>query len=305
MENMSIGGSDLKTSPLIVGCMRIAKMAADDVARLVGTALDHGINMFDHADIYGGGQSEEVFAKAVGMNPTVRETMHIQSKCSIRKGLYDCSKDYILKSVDSILARLDTEYLDMLLLHRPDSLMEPEEVASAFDQLESSGKVRHFGVSNQNSMQIELLSRYVKQPLIANQLQFSIMHSGLVDSGINVNMKNDRAMDRDGNILEFCRLKNMTIQAWSPLQYGFFEGTFLNNDKFPEINLVLNRIAEDRGVASSAVAIAWILRHPARMQTIVGTTNCTRLAEMAQAVQVNLSREEWYEIYRAAGNTLP
>jgi predicted oxidoreductase len=305
MENINIGGSGLVTSAIVAGCMRISKMSQEDASRFVNTALDNGINMFDHADIYGGGKSEEVFAQAVGMNPTVREKLFIQDKCSIRKGFFDCSKEYILQSVDGMLKRLNTEYLDMLLIHRPDSLMEPEEIASAFDVLESSGKVRKFGISNQNSMQIELISKYVKQKLVANQLQLSIAHTGMIDSGINVNMRNDSAMDRDGNILEYCRLKDITIQAWSPLQYGFFEGTFLGHEKFPEINRVLDRIAADRGVASSAVAIAWILRHPAKMQVIVGTTNSQRLAEMSKACDVKLTREEWYEIYRSAGNILP
>lgn len=305
MENIRIGGSSLKTSAIIVGCMRISKMTAEEASHFIGTALEHGINLFDHADIYGKGKSEEVFAKAVTANKAVRESLYIQSKCSIRKGYYDFSKSYILQSVDDILKRLNTDYLDLLLLHRPDTLMEPDEVADAFNLLESSGKVRHFGVSNQNALQIELLKKSVKQRLIANQLQLSIMHTGIIDSGINVNMKNKGAVDADGHILEYSRLNDITIQAWSPLQFGFFEGTFLGNEKFPEVNKVLERIAGERGVASSAVAIAWILRHPAKMQTIVGTTNSGRLAEMAQATRVALSREQWYEIYLAAGNTLP
>jgi predicted oxidoreductase len=305
MENIKIGSSALCTSAIVAGCMRISKMTDQEAARFLVTALENGINLFDHADIYGKGQSEEVFAKAMATSKTPRDSLYIQSKCSIRKGLYDFSKSYILQSVDGILKRLGTDYLDLLLLHRPDSLMEPEEVAGAFDQLESSGKVRHFGVSNQNSMQIELLKKSVKQRIVANQLQFSIMHTGIIDSGINVNMKNKGAVDNDGHILEYSRVNDITIQAWSPLQFGFFEGTFLGNEKFPEVNKVLDRIAGERGVAASAVAIAWILRHPAKMQTIVGTTNATRLAEMAQASKVALSREEWYEIYLAAGNTLP
>jgi len=305
METIKIGDSALATSAIITGCMRISNMTEQEASRFVGTALENGINLFDHADIYGKGQSEVVFGKAVAMNKIARESYFIQSKCSIRKGLYDFSKAYILQSVDGILKRLGTDYLDLLLLHRPDTLMEPAEVAEAFDSLKSSGKVRHFGVSNQNSLQIELLRKAVKQPILANQLQFSIMHTGLIDSGINVNMKNKGAVDNDGHILEYCRLNDITIQAWSPLQFGFFEGTFLNNEKFPEVNRVLDRIAAERKVANSAVAIAWILRHPAKMQTIVGTTNIKRLTEMAQAVKVVLTREEWYEIYLAAGNTLP
>lgn len=305
MEYINIGGSNLKSSAIVAGCFRFHKLSVSDASKFVGTALENGINTFDHADIYGGGKAEELFAQAVDMNATVREQMILQSKCCIRHGFYDASKEYILKSVDGILKRLRTDYLDMLLVHRPDTLIEPEEVASAFDTLEASGKVRNFGVSNHNTMQMELLSKYVKQPLLTNQLQFGIMHTGPVDSGINANMKNAGSIDRDGSVLEYCRLKGITIQAWSPLQYGFFEGTFLGNDNYKEVNAILDRIALEKGVTNGAVAIAWILRHPAKMQPVLGSTNATRIAEMAKAVDVKLTREEWYEIYLAAGNTLP
>lgn len=235
----------------------------------------------------------------------LRDKIQIQSKCSIRDGYYDFSKDHILTSVDNSLKRLKTEYLDLLILHRPDTLMEPEEVAEAFDILQSSGKVRNFGVSNFNSMQIELLKSCVKQPLIVNQMQYSIMHSGMVDSGIQANTLFEGSVNRDGSILEYCRLKNITLQAWSPLQYGFFEGIFIDNDKFPELNKVLGRISNEKGVSKSAIAIAWILRHPAKIQTILGTTNIERLKDMCTASNVDLSRAQWYEIYRAAGNRLP
>lgn len=260
---------------------------------------------FDHADIYGGGKSEEVFADAIDMNATIREKMILQSKCGIRQGFFDFSKEHIIASVEGSLKRLKTDYLDTLLLHRPDTLFEPEEVAAAFTELEKSGKVRHFGVSNQNPGQIELLKKYVDQELIANQLQFSIMHTGMIDTGFNVNMTIDSSLDRDGGILEYSRLNNMTIQAWSPFQYGFFEGVFLDNDKFPELNKVIDKIAADKGVTNSAIAVAWIQRHPASFQTVVGTMNPGRIADIAKASDVTLSREEWYEIYRAAGNQLP
>lgn len=231
--------------------------------------------------------------------------MILQSKCGIRQGFFDFSKEHIIASVEGSLKRLKTDYLDTLLLHRPDTLFEPEEVAAAFTELEKSGKVRHFGVSNQNPGQIELLKKYVDQELIANQLQFSIMHTGMIDTGFNVNMTIDPSLDRDGGILEYSRLNNMTIQAWSPFQYGFFEGVFLDNDKFPELNKVIDKIATDKGVTNSAIAVAWIQRHPASFQTVVGTMNPGRIADIAKASDVTLSREEWYEIYRAAGNQLP
>ncbi|EOZ1997152.1 aldo/keto reductase family oxidoreductase [Listeria innocua] len=305
MKRITIGNSDLTASEISLGCMRMADLSKEEANKVINTALENGIDFFDHADIYGGGKSEEVFADAIDMNATVREKMILQSKCGIRQGFFDFSKEHIISSVEGSLKRLKTDYLDTLLLHRPDTLFEPEEVAAAFTELEKSGKVRHFGVSNQNPGQIELLKKYVDQELIANQLQFSIMHTGMIDTGFNVNMTIDPSLDRDGGILEYSRLNNMTIQAWSPFQYGFFEGVFLDNDKFPELNKAIDKIAADKGVTNSAIAVAWIQRHPASLQTVVGTMNPGRIADIAKASDVTLSREEWYEIYRAAGNQLP
>ena len=305
MNKVKIARCDLDASEISLGCMRIADLTNQEISTLVHTALDEGINFFDHADIYGGGQSEAKFAEALNMTPGLREKMILQGKCGIRRGSFDFSKEYILEAVDGILKRLRTDYLDVLLLHRPDALVEPEEVAEAFSTLQDNGKVRYFGVSNQNPMQIELLAKYVKQPLIINQLQLSITNTGMIDAGINVNMKIDSSIDRDGSILDYCRLKDITIQPWSPFQYGFFDGTFLNNEKFPELNRKINEIASSRSVTNTAIAIAWLLRHPAHMQPIVGTTNPGRVRDICKASDVKLSRQEWYDIYLAAGNKLP
>jgi predicted oxidoreductase len=305
MKKLNIGKGDLFASEISLGCMRINDLSKNEVSTLINTALDEGIDFFDHADIYGDGKCEEVFADAVDMRSSLRDKMIIQTKCGIRNGYFDFSKEHILNSVDSSLKRLNTDYIDVLLLHRPDTLMEPEEVAEAFSMLYSSGKVRYFGVSNQNPMQIELLSKYLNNRIVINQLQFSITNTGMIDSGINVNMQIDRSIDRDGSILEYCRLKDITIQAWSPFQYGFFEGVFLDNDKFPELNRKINELAQAKAVTNTAIAIAWILRHPAKIQPIVGTTNVKRLKDICRASEVQLSRQEWYEIYRAAGNELP
>jgi predicted oxidoreductase len=290
---------------ILLGCMRISGMSPKERVKLIGTALDRGINYFDHADIYGGGVSEEVFAHTVKEMGVKRDEMILQSKCGIREGRFDFSRDYILSSVDKILSRLGTDYLDVLLLHRPDALAEPQEVAEAFDRLEKEGKVLSFGVSNHNPYQIELLKKSVRQEILFNQLQFSIMHTGMIDASLNVNMKVENSVDHDGGILDYCRLKDITIQAWSPFQYGFFEGVFLNNEKFPELNATIKGIGEKYAVADTAVAIAWILRHPARIQAVIGTTNAGRVADIAAAADFTLTREEWYEIYRKAGNTLP
>ncbi|MDZ4768051.1 MAG: aldo/keto reductase [Chloroflexota bacterium] len=305
MKHIHIANTDLDVSEISLGCMRISALTNAEIARLIQTALDAGVTFFDHADIYGGGQSEAKFAEALDMSPRVRDTMMLQSKCGIRKGSFDFSKDHILTAVEGILTRLRTDYLDVLLLHRPDALVEPEEVAEAFTILHDSGKVRHFGVSNQNPMQIELLKKFVTQPLVFNQLQLSITNSGMIDAGINVNMEIDPSIDRDGSILDYCRLHDITIQPWSPFQYGFFEGVFLDNEKFPELNAVVDALAADKGVANTAIAIAWILRHPARMQPILGTTNAERLADICKASDITLTREEWYAVYIAAGNKLP
>ena len=305
MKNINVAHSDLTVSEISLGCMRISKMTDHEISSLIHTALDEGINFFDHADIYGGGKSEERFSEALGMNPDLRSKMILQTKCGIRKGSFDFSKEHILEAVDGSLKRLRTEYVDVLLLHRPDALVEPEEVAEAFTILEDSGKVKNFGVSNQNPMQIELLTKFVQQRIVFNQLQFSITNTGMIDAGINVNMQIDASINRDGSILDYCRLKGITIQPWSPFQYGFFAGVFLDNEKFPELNQKINALAASRGVANTAIAIAWILRHPARMQPIVGTTNPARLKDICKASDVNLTRQEWYEIYLAAGNKLP
>lgn len=305
MKKINIGNGEISASEISLGCMRMANLSNKEASLLINTALEEGINFFDHADIYGGGKSEEVFAKAIDMNASIREKLILQTKCGIREGYFDFSKEHILESVDGSLKRLQTDYVDVLLLHRPDTLMEPEEVAEAFDILFSSGKVKSFGVSNQNPMQIELLKKYVNQKIEINQLQLSITNTGMIDSGINVNMKVDNGIDRDGSILEYCRLNDITIQAWSPFQFGFFEGVFLDNDKFPELNKKIDEIAEIKGVSNTAIAIAWILRHPAKIQPIVGTTNANRLRDICKASHVTLTRQEWYEIYRSAGNKLP
>lgn len=305
MKNISIANGEIQGSEIALGCMRIAQMNIEEVESLIKTSMDCGINFFDHADIYGKGKSEEVFGHVLLKEPSLREKMILQTKCGIRPGFYDFSKEHIVASVEDSLKKLKTDYVDVLLLHRPDTLMEPEEVAEAFSKLHKDGKVKHFGVSNHNPMQIELLNKYLDNKLVINQLQFSIMHTGIIDNGLNVNMKIDPSIDRDGSILEYCRLKDITIQAWSPFQYGFFEGVFLDNEKFPELNKKINEIAEKNGVSNTAIAVAWILRHPARIQTIIGTTNKKRIQDIAKASEVEITRQEWYEIYRAAGNKLP
>jgi len=305
MKKLRIGTSGLEVSEVSLGCMRIGGMEPAALDKLITTSLDAGIDFYDHADIYGGGKCEEVFAKSIARLNVDRHKLILQSKCGIRSGFFDFSKEHILDSADRILKRLDTDYLDILLLHRPDTLIEPDEVAEAFNTLHESGKVRNFGVSNFNPGQIELLQASLPMKLQVNQLQFSITNTGMIDRGIASNMKHANSIDHDGGILDYCRLKKITIQAWSPFQFGFFEGVFIDHPKFPELNKVLDEICEKYGVTKTGMAIAWIQRHPARIQSVVGTTNFDRVQQVADACKIELSRPDWYAIYRAAGNILP
>ena len=304
MKTIRLANMGDQVPAVIVGCMRMTELDERQAEQFMAEALEMGANYFDHADIYGGGICEEMFAKAIHMTPAVREKFFIQSKCGIVPGKkYDLSKDYILKHVDESLLRLQTDYLDMLLLHRPDALMEPEEVADAFDALETSGKVRNFGVSNMKPIQIELLKKNVKQPLEVDQIQLSIMNASMVTNGMNVNTSTELAIDRDGDVLDYCRLHDITIQAWSPFQS--VNGVFLNNEKYPELNRKLSEIADKYQVSNTAIAVAWLMRIPAKIQPIIGSMNIQRLRDCVRAAEIRLTREEWYEIYLAAGYILP
>ncbi|WP_314434582.1 aldo/keto reductase [uncultured Streptococcus sp.] len=308
MRYITLGQDDKELSEIVLGMMRIEDKSVKEVEELVETALSVGINAFDLADIYGRGRCEELLGLVLKNRPDLREKMWIQSKCGIRIEeftYFDFSKDYIIKSVDGILQRLKIDYLDSLLLHRPDALMESDQVAEAFDLLYKQGKVRDFGVSNQNPMMMELLKKDVKQPLAVNQLQLSAAFTPGFESGFHVNMEDSQAAMRDGSIFEYCKLHDVIIQAWSVLQFGYFKGNFVGNEKFKALNQVLDRLAIKYGVTSSTIAISWILRYPAKMQAVVGTTNTKHLREVSQAANFSLTRKEWYEIYLAAGNNLP
>jgi len=308
MKYIPFGQEKRELSEIVLGMMRISDKSVKEVEELVETALSVGINAFDLADIYGRGRCEELLGLVLKNRPDLREEMWIQSKCGIRIEeftYFDFSKNYIIKSVDGILQRLKIDHLDSLLLHRPDALMESDQVAEAFDLLYKQGKVRDFGVSNQNPMMMELLKKDVKQPLAVNQLQLSAAFTPGFESGFHVNMEDSQAAMRDGSIFEYCKLHDVVIQAWSVLQFGYFKGNFVGNEKFQALNQVLDRLAIKYGVTSSTIAISWILRYPAKMQAVVGTTNPKHLREVSQAANFSLTRKEWYEIYLAAGNNLP
>ncbi|MEE1320390.1 MAG: aldo/keto reductase [Acutalibacteraceae bacterium] len=294
-----------EVSQVALGCMRIAGLSDKEADEYINTAIDCGYNYFDHADIYGGGKCEEVFGNILKRNKWLRDKIIIQTKCGIRKSMYDFSKDHIISSVENSLKRLGVDNIDVLLLHRPDLLMEPDEVAEAFDRLYESGKVSYFGVSNHSPMQIELLKKSVKQKLNINQMQLSITNASMISSGANVNLNNADGVNLDGYLRDYCRINGITIQPWSPLQHGFIEGSFLGNDKYKELNAVIGEIAEKYDITDTGVAIAWLLRLPDKMQPIVGSVNIQRIKDIARATDIELSREDWYRIYLAAGYRLP
>lgn len=308
MRYIKFGERQKEVSEVVLGLMRISEMTVDQVEDLIESALAVGINAFDIADCYGHGKCEQILGEVLKRRPDLREKMWIQSKCGIRMEeftYFDFSNEHILEAVDGILERLNVDYIDSLLLHRPDALMEPAEIAEAFDLLKSQGKVIDFGVSNQNPMMMALIQKDVNQPLVANQLQLSAAFTPSFDAGFHVNMKQEAGIVRDSSIFEYCRLHDVVIQAWSVLQFDYFGGVFLGSEKYPELNHVLNRLAEKYHVSPSAVAIAWVLRYPAKMQAVIGTTKKARVAEAAKAAEIQLTRKEWYEIYLAAGNDLP
>ena len=298
--------ADLSVSRIAQGCMRIDRLSRSELDALIRSDLDAGITFFEHADIYGGnGRCEALFGDILRDDPALREKMTIQTKCGIRPGQYDFSKEHILESVEGSLKRLGTEQVEFLVLHRPDTLVEPEEVAEAFAQLKAQGKVRHFGVSNHNSLQMALLNKYLDEPLVIDQLQFGLGHTVLVDAGLNVNMKNDESVNRDASTLDYCRLHDITIQAWSPLQFGFIKGHFMGNPDYAGLNAKLEELGEHYGITSTAMAIAWILRHSAKIQPVVGSVNAQRMRDIAKAAEVTITRKEWYDLYCATGKSLP
>ncbi len=306
MRQIKLGGV-LTVPAIAVGFWRLNyKTDVKTAEELVKTAMDCGANFFDNADIYGGGESEELFSRAIDMKPSIREKIILETKCGIVPGkCFDFSKKHIIESVEGSLKRLKTDYIDVLLLHRPDTLMDPYEVGEAFNELHDSGKVRYFGVSNENIWQIELLKSGLSVPLLANQLQLSITHCPVIQAGFNVNMFNDSAIERGAGIIEYSRLNNITIQAWSPLQYGFAKGTFIDSPKYPELNEKLGELALKYNVSKSAIAFSWLASHPANIQPITGALNKDHLIDCLKGADIILNREEWYSLYMSAGNVLP
>jgi len=309
MKTVAVG--EIAAPNVVLGLMRIRDMSDDAVRALIAAARDAGIDFFDHAAVYGHELHgcERRFAEAMRLTPSERDQITLQTKCGIVPDgpYFDFSYEHIISSVEGSLRALETDRLDILLLHRPDALVEPAEVARAFDELEASGKVRAFGVSNHTPRQIDLLKSAVTQPLVANQLQLSITHAPIVMQGLASNMQGaEQSETRDGGgILDYCRLNDITVQAWSPFQAGFFTGVFLGSPEYPELNAVIDRLAAAYDVPPIAIATAWITRHPANMQVVLGTTSADRVAGAALGSDIPLTRAEWYELVRAAGYQVP
>lgn len=306
MNQIQLGSSQLAVSQLALGMMRSSLNEAKDMQALLEKALELEINFVDHADIYAWKNvAEELYGQVMAEAPHLRDKFLVQTKCGICSGYYDSSYEHIVESVNTSLKRMHLDVIDVLLLHRPDALMEPEEIARAFDQLEADGKVKYFGVCNMNPGQMALIQKYIHQPLLVNQMQMSIVHAPMIDSGIYVNMTDGRSVMRDGSLLDYARRQGVTIQAWSILQAGWKQGTFLENEAYPQLNQVLAKLSEKYNVTKSAVALAWLLRHPAKIQPISGTASPKHLEELVHAFDFTLTRPEWYELYLSAGRTLP
>ncbi len=306
MDNIRLGSSELQVSQIALGCMRFGIKEQYEVEALLDKAVELGINFVDHADIYEWGKnSEEMFGEALKKKPSLRDKLYIQTKCGICRGYYDLSADHILESVDKSLQKMKLDKIDVLALHRPDALIEPEEVAKAFEILKTSGKVDYFGVSNMNPLQMQLIEKYSGQKLMVNQVELSIVHSGLVDAGIFVNMTEAESVMKDGSLLDYARLHDVTLQAWSIMQISLSGGTFIDHEQYKELNDKLEELANLYSVTKNAIAVAWILRHPAKIQAIAGTTNGKHLEELCKASEVKLTRQQWYELYLSAGHKLP
>lgn len=325
MKVMPIEKREITTSRLILGFMGFggdwnqSSYTKEDVLKAekaIDTALSNGITMFDHADIYRSGKAEKIFGEILKSRPELRDNMILQSKCGIRfadeenPGRYDFSKNHILKSVDGILNRLNTEYLDILLLHRPDQLIEPEEVAEAFETLKQSGKVRHFGVSNMSASQMQFLNAYCPEPMIVNQLNMSLKQIDWLDQGVLVNQQEGTGVNFPDGTIEFCRLNNVQIQAWGPLANGLYSGRTIDNPSEADLATIelVKKMALEKETSPEAIVLGWLMRHPAMIQPVIGTTNLERIAKCQAAIKQAelMTREEWYSLYVASrGNRLP
>ena len=311
MRLVPLGPTDQRVPNVVAGMMRIEEMSDAAIRELYDACRAAGVDFFDHADLYGSSRHgcERRFAEALNLSSAERDEITLQTKTGIvpDEWHFDHSYEHIVASAEESLQALGTDRIDVLLLHRPDALVEPDEVARAFDHLESSGKVRAFGVSNHTPRQIDLLKTSVTQPIVANQVQLSITHSTLVAQGLAANMAGeDDSISRDGGgLVDHARINGITLQAWSPFQKGFFDGVMFGAPELPELNALLDRLAAKYDVTPIAIATAWITRHPAHMQVVLGTTTPQRVTDAAAGSDIPLTRAEWYGLISAAGHKVP
>lgn len=311
MRIVPLGPTDQRVPNVVAGMMRIEEMSDAAIRELYDACRAAGVDFFDHADLYGSSRHgcERRFAEALNLSSAERDEITLQTKTGIvpDEWHFDHSYEHIVASAEESLQALGTDRIDVLLLHRPDALVEPDEVARAFDHLESSGKVRAFGVSNHTPRQIDLLKTAVTQPIVANQVQLSITHSTLVAQGLAANMVGeDDSISRDGGgLVDHARINGITLQAWSPFQKGFFDGVMFGAPELPELNDLLDRLAAKYDVTPIAIATAWITRHPAHMQVVLGTTTPQRVTDAAAGSDIPLTRAEWYGLISAAGHKVP
>lgn len=312
MKTIPLGSTTVAIPAVALGVMRMAEKSREEAARIVSTAIDSGMTFFDTADCYSAGESSRRLGQALEDLSVERDSVMIQTKFGIFRDpashsitRYDFSRRHLVAALDDELRNLRTDHVDLVLLHRPDTLVDLDDLAAAFDDIAQAGKARWFGVSNVSPMQIKLLQGAVPQRLQVNQLQFGLGHTGMIRQEFHVNMEDGASVDHDGGLLSYCRLHHLTIQAWSPFQYGFFEGVFLGSPKFPALNARLEVLAQKYGVDPSAIAVAWILRHPAGMQVLLGSMTPDRLMRMVAGAEIRLEAQEWYDLYIAAGNDLP
>ncbi len=293
---VALADGGVSLSRLAAGCWRLVKQSQGDlqaVHRFIDTALELGITTFDHADIYGDYQAETLFGRALKERPSLRVEIELVSKCTIalrssnrpdhRVVHIDSRGSHIVASVERSLAALGVEQLDVLLLHRPDPLMDADDSAAALVQLRDQGKVKAFGVSNFSASQFALLQSRLAFPLVTNQVELSLLETSPI---------------RDGTLDQLQELRRLAM-AWSPLAGG----RVVSSEAPPAMSAVLTRLAKQHGVEPSAIGIAWLLRFPTPVVPVLGTIDPSRLKQAALATTITLDRQDWFELYGAAGNT--
>ncbi|KZN48510.1 aldo/keto reductase [Pseudoalteromonas luteoviolacea] len=307
--------------PIAYGCMGLGgqgpHLTSADVMQahsVIDCALESNISFFDHADIYRDGRAEQVFGKVLSERPDLRAKMVIQSKCGIRKkndeqvGRYDFSSEWVKHSVDGILSRLNIEYLDVLMLHRPDPLMQIDELAEQISRLKRQGKINHIAVSNMNLHQMSFLQSALNMPIISNQIEMSLAKLDWLNDGVMVGSQGNHLVDFVSGTLEYCQQHEIQLQAWGSMAKGQFseQGLYSDELRVRKTSQLVKKLAHKYHVSVEAIVLAFVLRHPAKVQPVIGTTQEIRIKNAVEAIDVCLEREDWYNLYVSSrGNPLP